>query len=293
MSTPSPPVLKKPTPPVPSFNEFEHLQTVLMRTFNKQVKEGFKDDIADDDTTTPEGALRYACLLKDNDNATNMLLRILLFNLVRGDSPLVKELADKFYAIPMLDYHRDVKFAPQIILKFKETIANAKRNNRQSKPVRMRISFRLPKLSEDSITESDLTQWSNKIKELFPKTFYHTIGSQRFSYKDSDKGLSFLIRGIGESDAVEFYRKMITLLEYVRATATSSYDKTAYRFDVVNLTNHKDVGKKPTKKIVDFKGLHEKYTLDSVNTNTKVYLYRAELHLHGRLVNKDLLFRAI
>jgi hypothetical protein len=291
MVNPPPSSPQKPTPPAPSFNEFEHLQDVLMRTHNKDVRDGFKDDIADDDKTTPEGALRYACLLKDNDNATSMILRILLFNLVRGDNKIIKDIADKFYGIPVLDHHRDVKFAPQVILKFKEKRLDAKKAGRQSSPVRMRVSFRLPRIAEDSINKNDLIQWGNKIRELFPPAFYHTIGFDRFSYRDSEKGLGFLIRSVNKTDAIELFRKLITLLEYTR-TSASSLDKIPYRFDALKIVSHKDDEVK-TAKTVTLSGLQETYKLPMRYKSVKVWLYRAELHLHGRLSNKDLMFRDI
>ena len=65
-------------------NEWEFLQSVLMRLYNRVVRDDFRDGIPDDTISTPESALRYACLIKDNDTAPMALCRMFLYFLVRG-----------------------------------------------------------------------------------------------------------------------------------------------------------------------------------------------------------------
>lgn len=270
-----------------NFNDFEHLQDVIIRTYNKKVRDSFKDDILDDDIKTPEGALKYACLIKDKDTSGVMTLRMLLFSLVRGDF----EILNHIYATPILDYHRDVKFAPQIVLLFKESQSDAKLNKRPTNPVRMRVSFRLNKIDEDSIKQTDLDKWATKARALFPKTYTHVIGLNRYSYRDSERGLGFLIRGSSMNEATEMFKKIIDLIEYIR-TNSVNLDKNPLYFAGSKITTHKDESVS-TSKTVKLTGLNESYKIPQRYKNVKVHFYKMELHIHGRLVNKDLVFRSV
>jgi hypothetical protein len=275
--------------PLPEgMSEFEHLQSVLLQTFNPLIQESFREDIVDNDIHTPETALKYACLLKDEDSAQQMILRMLLFLFVRGEV----ELFDKIYAMPVLNYHQSVRFAPQIVLKFKETKANAKLHHRQQNPKRQQLSFRIPALKETTVTHTQIEQWTVKLKQLFPASYYHITGNDNYTYKDADAGLKLSIDSQFKGDAGQLAEKVCEALEYIREHSSSSLS-THITYKAQKLRKHSDDQIIPEKETIEFPGLNEKYTIGTNFQGTHVYLEKAELHMHGRLINKFLIYRVI
>jgi hypothetical protein len=269
-------------------SEFEHLQSVVMHTYNPIVQAAFRDDIPENDINTPESALKYACLIKDEDTAAIMAVRMLEFYFTRGEL----DIADKLYAVPILDHHRSVRFAPQITLKFKETKANAKLHNRQTKPKRMQLSFRIPALKETTVTTIQIEQWTGRFKQLFPSSYYHVCGNDLYTYKDENAGLKVAIESQFKGDAGQLAEKVCEAVEYIREHSASGLS-TPVTYKAQKLRKHSDDEIKPEKETIDFPGLNEKFIIGTNFQGTHVYLTRAELQLHGRLINKTLIFRNV
>ena len=60
------------------FNDFEHLQSVIRKVHNKEVREAFSDLGGDEwlpNINTPRASLRQACTIYDSDSALIMLLK--------------------------------------------------------------------------------------------------------------------------------------------------------------------------------------------------------------------------
>lgn len=276
--------------PLPeNFSEFEHLQDVLRRCVNELVKESFSEEIEDLDINTPESALKHACLHKDNDTGAMCNMRMMLFTLIRGEV----DLTDKLYAQPILEHHRAVTFAPQIVVKMKETKESAKAAKRASAPARMQISFRLPFVDETTVTENQISQWRDKAKALFPTTYDHSLGLQSVSYKDDKIAVYWTsIKYQFKTEAVALIDKLLDFMEFIRTHSTSTYSK-PITYVAKNLRKHEPEVESTQAEVINFTGLGEKHKIQKGFKGVKVYVYRVELHLHGRLVNKNLLLRYI
>lgn len=270
-----------------NFSEWEHLQSVMMRVMNKIVRDSFREGIEENDINTPESALRYACLLKDDDTAPMTAIRMLLLLFVRGEL----DIFDKLYATPLLEYQRNVRFAPQIILKFRETKESAKTHKRTRTPCRLQMGFRLTKVEEQDITQAQIKQWQTEINNLFPRTFTHTVSEDSYSYRDTEVGIQWNLKSQTKGGAVTMFEKMITLVEFIREHSINNHKK-VIRFIPKKMVKH--TPEVPyTKETIKFTGLNETYTIDRNFRGTQVHLYKAELHLHGRLTNKHLVYRPI
>lgn len=274
--------------PLPdNFSEWEHLQSVMMRVMNKIVRDSFRDDIVDNDINTPESALKYACLLKDDDTAAITAIRMLLLLFVRGEL----DIFDKLYAVPILNHHRDVTFAPQIALRFKETKESARLYKRSKHPCTLDISFRLTRVEEENITPGQIKQWQAEINTLFPRSFAHTLSQESYSYYDSSVGIKWNLKSQFKTEAIEMFEKIISLMEFIRGHSINNYKK-PIRFIPKQMKKH--TPEVPySKEIIKFTGLSETYTIDKNFKGVKVYLHKAQLHLHGRLINKHLVYRPI
>ena len=72
------------------FNDFEHLQSVIRKVHNKEVREAFSDLGGDEwlpNINTPRASLRQACTIYDSDSALIMLLKQNLYLNARRVSP--------------------------------------------------------------------------------------------------------------------------------------------------------------------------------------------------------------
>lgn len=187
---------------VPS--EWEHLQTTLMFTFTRLVREAFLDDI-ETDITTPEGTLKYAMLPKDNDTAAMLILRILLYVLYRGEiqTPSV-------YGIPISEYESEIRYKPQIKLHFQQDFNQA---DAGYSPVRGELSIRLVGQTTSTISQSDLLTYAQRIRNTFAVPVYvWRKGKIKYTYQDNEKGYDFRIVSVSEAEAKELMGKLLDIV---------------------------------------------------------------------------------
>ena len=245
-----------------NFNRWEHFQSVANKIHNKSVKEFFRDDL-DDDITSGEGAVRYACLLDDNDTASQMIAKFLFFAFDCGW--LERLLENVFYGLPKLDLQENYYYKNQVTLLFQETY-NDRKKARRSHPKRFRITFRwLAHLDPEKITQSDVTGLINRIKFNFPSNYGLYCGLNVYKHynpKVYDK--RFSIPAKNESDAIKFYKKLFDTMEL--------------DFDSRKLKK----AERDSRQITEY--LHilgETYTIKDEIPLATVYLKQAILHLHG------------
>ncbi|PSF37761.1 hypothetical protein C7H19_09465 [Aphanothece hegewaldii CCALA 016] len=213
------------------FNEWEHLQSIIVNTFSKIVREEFKDlgENWQPDINTPRSSLRTACTPKDNDTASILVLRIIFFYFIMQR---VGEIIEPWYGIPVDNYQQNVKFKPQIFLYFKE---DANDVDLDYQPLRMQVSFRLIGESSTTITKTELTTLATKIKTQFctgnGKTFKK--GKELYTYKDLEKGYNIQLYAFAKTDAKALIDDILGLqshtyddkcfTEHLSANATSKY----------------------------------------------------------------------
>lgn len=250
-------------------NEFEHCQNVFLKVYNKKVKAAFKEEIPDDDISTSEGSLKYACLIKDSDSAIMMALRGILFYCVRGE--IANELGDRFFGVPKTNFNESFVYKPQVIFTFRETTAAAKAAKRY--PKYMRLSYRVMK-DEESITKSFSESLTTKIKAEFPTTFVHSIGKKKCSYYEPEKGLQLIISASTNTEGETLAKKICDLVG------------TTFKPENFSVGEKKFYPPKKTKTIMG-----QKVNLPVKGVVTQMKLQRVDLSIHGGLNRTTLLYR--
>ncbi|PSF33636.1 hypothetical protein C7H19_19820 [Aphanothece hegewaldii CCALA 016] len=204
------------------FNEWEHLQSIIVNTFSKIVREEFKDlgDNWQPDINTPRSSLRTACTPKDNDTASILVLRILFFYFIMQR---IETLIEPWYGIPVDDYQQKVEFKPLVHLYFREDNSDVDVNYR---PLRMQISFRLMNETSTTITKTELTTLATKIKTNFCTNHGRTFkkGKELYTYFDLEKGYQLKVYAFSETEAK-------TLIDQV-------LDLQSHTFDDKKFTSH-------------------------------------------------------
>lgn len=184
-----------------NFDEWEHLQSTLMRVHNRLVREEFSDTGGDDwnpEITTSRGSLRVASTLKDSDTATMTLIRLMFYYVVLKKA---KDLQVPIYGLPIETYHDSVKFKPQVTLLFYETPDDAQENNRV--PLRAHVSFRLIGETATTMTQTEVDRLADKIYREFATgaPFKFKKGPIKVSYYDFEKGYRLILAVYSESEA--------------------------------------------------------------------------------------------
>jgi hypothetical protein len=187
--------------PLPeNFNAWEHLQSVIIRIHNQRVREEFSDLADDDDISTARSSLRLACLLKDNDSATMMLLRYLLFYF---DLRKAQDLHPAIYGIPTPSYQEARRFNPQVQLYFQEDARDVEPGY---SPVTGEISFRLVGETAQSLNQAEVQALARRINTTFNvgSGFVWRKGRMQVTYTDRDRGyqLRLLVRNEAEGRRV-------------------------------------------------------------------------------------------
>lgn len=187
--------------PLPdSFNDVEHVQAVIRRYINKEVRESFSDlggDDWDPDITTSRGSMRKALTHEDSDPLVLTALRMFLYYFTYGQA---RALQAPVYGIPVQSFQESVKFHPQIRLYFYEDFSDREIPNT---PVTGEISFRLIGETESTINESKARTYANKIKTLFASGagFSWHKGKELWTYYDLARGYKLQIYAFSESEA--------------------------------------------------------------------------------------------
>lgn len=185
------------------FNKIEHLQAMIRRYINKEVREHFKDlgdDFWEPEASTTRGAMRVALTHDDNDPINVTLLRMFLYYFTYGAA---KAMQPDIYGFSLVSIDRQVKYKPQITLHFNNKGYNP---NKKEDLVEGEISMRLMNETSTSITKTELQRYATKIKSLFatPKKFIWRKGRLSTSYTDVDRGyrLKLLVRDEAEAKRI-------------------------------------------------------------------------------------------
>lgn len=256
--------------PLPDgFSSSEHLQDTVMRLLNKRVSRHFRD-VHNDETSgawnpnldSDRARLRVACTHLESDSMMETLTRLQLFLLEIGAG--YDNLAI-VYGLPAEEYHK-VKFVPNVVFKFQESVAIAKQKKRQ--PVRKQIAVRLVNESHKTITESKITQWSNDIKRLFPRNFVYKTGRLKASYRDPENGLRCILSPYSIPEAKEVLTKVMDFANITPDWSLLTESK------ITNKNFDKD-------EFVTILGKRKK--LPAKRPVADTYLVRVDLKIHGRL----------
>lgn len=194
------------------FSDVEHLQAVVRRYLNKQIRENFRDLFGDGDTWEPEvgttrGSMLRALLHEDSDPIQVTCLRMMLYYFTYGKA---RDLQTPIYGIPTTTFHESLRFHPQIRLYFLEDSSQVESD---FSPVEGEFTFRLMDEDAKTITPTDAQRYANKIKQLFASNsgFVWKKGKQKWLYKDTLKGYDFRLLAWNEAEAKKVIEQVLDI----------------------------------------------------------------------------------
>lgn len=192
--------------PLPD-NTWEHLQSTLIKTQNRIVREEFSDVNEDDDIVLPRANLKVASLHLDSDNALVSILRLWLFYIIIGKA---KDLQPAIYGIPITDFQEYRRFKPQIFLYFLEDQDDVEQGYAR---VAGEIKFRLMNQTAETLSEAELRSYANKVKTNFGAAngFVWKKGKLLASYADPKRGYKMQLLCRNESEAKKVVEQVLDI----------------------------------------------------------------------------------
>jgi len=190
----------------PEFRHVEHLQSVILRWINREVRDYFIDlggDEWDPDITTPRGSLRTACTHLDSDSIIMTQLRWQLFERIR-----LQRFQVPYYGIPVTSFHEQRKFRPQIQLYFQEDLEDTIDDYA---PVTGSISFRLMDHTESTLNPTVSQTLANRIENRFSDGggYVWRKGKEMHSYTDWGRGYQLQLLTRTENDARQLIDRVL------------------------------------------------------------------------------------
>lgn len=194
------------------FSDIEHLQLVVRRYLNKQIREDFRDLFGDSDTWEPEvgttrGAMLRALLHEDSDPIAVTNTRMMLYYFTYGAA---KAMQPDIVGESLITLDQKRKYKPQITLFFSN---NKQYNpNKKNTVVDGQISFRLMNETATTLTMAEVERFATRIKSAFvvPK-FKWQKGRTLVSYTDWDKGYQFELLVINEVEARRIVEQVLDI----------------------------------------------------------------------------------
>jgi hypothetical protein len=189
--------------PLPNnFSPTEHLQDLIKRTVNQEVREWFRD-VQEDDLSTPRSSLKVGCTHSEQDTMEMTIGRLMLFYSVVGAFPHANGFIMPDRQIFQLEGN------PQIVLLFVET-AQSWKTRKATRRETMRCSFRI--LTEDFANAGDrakIDALERKIRLAFPPAYRYQTGQTSYTYVDKPRGYQLRVPAYQESAAKGLIQKLL------------------------------------------------------------------------------------
>lgn len=194
----------------PEFNEVEHLQSVVRRYVNRQIREDFQDlgdDTWEPETGTTRGAMRHALTHKDNDSLPMSLSRMFLYYFTYGKAAALQA---PIYGMPSIAFQELFRFKPQVRLLFLEDQSLV---DDGYEAVKAEISFRIMSETETTMTPAKAQVLANKINTLFAegKGFTWKKGHEKWIYYDQSKGYQLSLLAWNEVEAKKIIEQVLDI----------------------------------------------------------------------------------
>lgn len=207
--------------PLPAdFSEQEHLQSVIRKWMNREIRGHFRatdSDELDEDITTPENSLAWACQHKDTDSLLMTQLRWSLFERVR-----LQRIQVPITGIPTGSFQPTRRFKPQIQLYFQEDLADVEP---EFEPVTGELTFRLMQYDSDTITPAVAQAFATRVRSTFAGGggYLWRKGRGMLSYTDKRKGYQLQILCRNEGAGRELVDRVLDV-----GQDTPDWDKASY-----------------------------------------------------------------
>lgn len=197
--------------PLPEgYSPWEHLQSVLMFTYNRVVRREFRDvgeENWDPDISTSRSSLRVACTIDESDSAIMVLIRMFLFYIVLRQA---SDLHPPLYTTPTELYQTVFKFHPQVTLYFREDLEDVEAGY---KPIDAVISFRLMNETSQSLSPANAEVLARRIYSLFggATAYRWRKGRTKLMYKDVERGYDLKVHAFSEGEGREVIAKVLSI----------------------------------------------------------------------------------
>lgn len=194
----------------PEFSEMEHLQSVLRRIINGEIKAAFREVDGDDwqpEVGTTRGSMRQALTHKDNDSLLMTQMRTMLYYFTFGQAqalqaPINIDMTDRPY--------EDFNMRPEVNLFFDKRVyvSEGVRDTFQGC-----ISYRLTHETSATITPAKNKIRAEKIKTLLtnPKPFRWHKGRLKYTYFDTANGYDLRLLVTGEAEAKRIIEQVLDI----------------------------------------------------------------------------------
>jgi hypothetical protein len=191
-------------------SHWEHLQSVLMFTYNRLVRREFRDvgdENWDPDISTSRSSLRVACTIDENDSAIMVLIRMFLFYVVLRQA---SDLHPPLYTTPTDLYQSIFKFHPQVSLYFREDLEDVEEGY---KPIDAVISFRLMNETSQSLSPANAETLARRLYSIFggATPYRWRKGRTKLMYKDVDRGYDLKVHAFSEAEGREVISKVLSV----------------------------------------------------------------------------------
>lgn len=199
--------------PIPAdFNNNEHLQAVVRRYLNREIREAFRDLNNEDGNWEPSVGtsreqMRWALTHQDNDPMVVTSVRMMLYYFTFGAA---KAMQPDIYGASIISQNRVLRAnKPQITLYFDN---KPYRLNKDDDWVDGEISFRVMDRTYKTLTQADVNRFAARVKNLFatPK-FVWRKGKEMASYTDWDNGYQLQLLVTGESEAKRIIEQVLNI----------------------------------------------------------------------------------
>ena len=194
------------------FNDVEHLQTVVRRYCNRQIRADFRDLVGESGSWEPEigttrGAMLKGLLHEDSDPITVTAVRMMLYYFTYGKASALQA---ALYGIPVQDFQEQFRYHPQVKLFFMESSADTDDNYL---PLRSEITFRLMDETPESITEAKAKIIANKINTHFAASsgFRWKRGRETWTYFDMRRGYRLKLFVWSETEAKKVIEQVLDI----------------------------------------------------------------------------------
>lgn len=196
-----------------NFGAWEHLIKIIANFHNWRVRDFFRHErydshIRDPRIDRPVNNLMQACIIRRNDSAVIVLVRLVFFEICLGNAA---RLQPGIYGIPARvwdEYTFDNR--PKVFMLFEEDVAPIPTGYSR---IQAEVSFRIMNETPESMTKGKAESLANKIKTAFGTvpTWSFTKGKNIYTYEDKKLGYDFRIRASTESDAEQLIKKCLSI----------------------------------------------------------------------------------
>lgn len=197
----------------PNYGAWEHLIRIIASFHNWRVRDYFRHERYDEHARDPridrpKNNIMQACIIRRNDSAVIVLVRIIFFEISLGNAARLQPI---LYGLPATNFDEyTLEQRPQVRLFFEEDAPDVPDG---FSLVEAEISFRIMDETSETMTETKANSLASKIKAAFGTipTWQFTKGKYIYSYLDKKNGYWLRIYALSKVEAEDVVRKVLSI----------------------------------------------------------------------------------